>query len=265
MLTHRWEDMTTADFDCIDPDDWIAVIPVAATEQHGPHLPVSVDCILNAGVIDAVLRSMPDDLNVIVTPMFRVGKSNEHSGFAGTLSLSAETLIRLWTETGESIHRAGFRKMIFYNSHGGQRQILDVVIRDLRVRLNVVAVAFNAQAMELRDGLFSDEEVRYGIHGGEIETSMMLYLRPDLVRRTLAKNFTSSAIAIEKDYEVLRVEGSIGIGWASQDLNVAGAIGNAAAGDQERGRVVVEDLAARFVALLRDVSRFSLPIQTVKP
>ena len=114
--------------------------------------------------------------------MLPVGKSDEHLAFPGTLTLSAETLGRLWTEIGESVARAGVRKLVLFNSHGGQPQVMEIVARDLRVRLGMLAVAYSWYAAGVPPGLFADEEVRLGIHAGAIETSMMLHLRPDLVR-----------------------------------------------------------------------------------
>ena len=178
-----WEDMTTADFAALDRDRVIAVLPVAAIEQHGPHLPVSVDAAIVGGVVDACHCVAPDDLPVTFLPMMPVGKSNEHMAFPGTLTLSAETLIRLWTEIGESVARSGIRKLVLLNSHGGQPQIMDIVARDLRVRFKMFVVALSYWAVGMPEGLFPAAEAEHGIHGGSSETSLMLHLRPELVRR----------------------------------------------------------------------------------
>ena len=140
-----WQEMTTTDFAALDPERTIAVLPVAAIEQHGPHLPVSVDACINQGILDEVLRRLPDDLPVTFLPLMPIGKSNEHMAYPGTLTLSAETLIRLWTEIGESVFRAGIRKLVIVNSHGGQPQIMDIVARDLRVRLGMLVVTLRAR------------------------------------------------------------------------------------------------------------------------
>lgn len=265
MLRRRWHDMTTVDFADVDPETWIALLPVGATEQHGPHLPVSVDCTLNSGVVDAALALLPDNLLVTRLPLLPIGKSNEHLAFPGTLTLSASTLVSLWTEVAESVHRAGFRKIVFFNSHGGQPQLLDVVVRDLRVRLGMAAISANSWGLGMRAGLFSDDEVKFGIHGGEIETSMMLHLRPDLVSMPLAGDFRSRAAEIDAQYSVLRAEGGVGMGWAAQDLHPSGAIGNAAAADAKRGQILIEDAALQLVALLRDVARFPLSLLVNTP
>jgi creatinine amidohydrolase len=253
-----WQEMTTTDFAALDPERTIAVLPVAAIEQHGPHLPVSVDACINQGVLDEVLRRLPDDLPVTFLPLMPIGKSNEHMAYPGTLTLSAETLIRLWTEIGESVSRAGIRKLVIVNSHGGQPQIMDIVARDLRVRIGMLVVTLSYGALGRPAGLFPDSELRHGIHGGSSETSAMLYLRPDLVREAERRNFVPVSVEMEAEYVHLRPEGRIGFGWQTQDLNLAGACGNALDADAERGRLIVEHAAARFIELLREVERFPL-------
>ncbi len=129
-----WQDMTTVEVAALDHARAIALLPVAAIEQHGPHLPLAVDATINRGVLEHALTLMPDDLPVTILPALPIGKSDEHGAFPGTLSLSAETLIRLWSEVGDSVARAGVRKLVLFNSHGGQPQILDVVASGLRAR-----------------------------------------------------------------------------------------------------------------------------------
>lgn len=254
-----WQDMTTVEFGALDRERVIALLPVAAIEQHGPHLPVAVDACINKGVVEHLVARLPDDLPVTILPMMPIGKSNEHAAFPGTLTLSAETLIRLWTEIGESVARAGVRKLVILNSHGGQPQIMDIVARDLRVRLKMFVVALSYWGVGKPPGLFPDSEQRHGIHGGSGETSMMLYLRPDLVRESERRNFVPVSIAMERDYVHLRPEGaSIGFGWQTQDLNQDGACGDATDADAERGRQIIEHAADGLVALLREIDRFPL-------
>ena len=254
-----WVEMTTDDFAALDTERTIAVLPVAAVEQHGPHLPVWVDACINEGIVAEVLRRLPADIPVTFLPMMPVGKSNEHMAFPGTLTLTAETLIRLWTEIGESVARAGIRRLIILNSHGGQPQIMDIVARDLRVRLGMFVVAMSYWGLGRPPGLFPDSEMRHGIHGGSGETSTMLFLRPDLVREEERRNFVPISVEMEGEYTHLRPEGSgIGFGWQTQDLNPAGACGNALDADAARGRLIVENAASRFIDLLREVERFPL-------
>lgn len=251
----RWAEMSTREFALLPPDT-VAVLPVAAIEQHGPHLPVMVDACLNEGVIERTLARLPDDLPVTVLPALVVGKSNEHLAFPGTLSLSAETLIRLWTEVAECVHRAGIRKLVFFNSHGGQPQVMDIVARDLRVRLGMFVVTASSYGFTDTAALFGDTEARHGIHGGASETSQMLALRPDLVSREHAADFVPATVAMADQYRWLRAEGhAVGFGWQTQDLHPAGACGNALDADAARGRQQLDDAARGFAELLAEVHR----------
>jgi creatinine amidohydrolase len=255
----RWEDMTTTDFAALDRRRVTAVLPVAAIEQHGPHLPVGVDAAINRGIVERVMNLLPEDLPVTFLPMMPVGKSNEHTAFPGTLTLSAETLIRLWTEIGESVERAGIRKLVLLNSHGGQPQIMDIVARDLRVRLKMFVVALSYWAVGMPSGLFPAAEREHGIHGGSSETSLMLHLHPELVRNDERRDFIPTSIAMTERYKYLRPEGSgVGFGWQTQDLNSFGACGNALDADAERGSAIVEHVASRIVELLREIDAFPL-------
>jgi len=254
-----WQEMTTADFSAADSEQWVAVLPVAAIEQHGPHLPVGVDAFINQGIVARALELLPDDLPATFLPAMPVGKSNEHIAFPGTLTLSAPTLIQLWTEIAESVARAGLRKLVLFNSHGGQPQVMDIVARDLRTRIKMFVVTANYWGLGRPAGLFPELEQRHGIHGGSGETSAMLHLRPDLVRHEERKNFVPASIEMEQRYKYLRPEGAgIGFGWQTQDLNPEGACGDASDADAERGRKIVEEAASRFIELLREVSVYPL-------
>jgi creatinine amidohydrolase len=254
-----WQDLTTRDFAALDTERTVAVLPVAAVEQHGPHLPLCVDACIAQGIVDAVLRRLPPTAPVLFLPLMPIGKSNEHLAFPGTLSLTAETLIRLWTEIGESVGRAGIRRLVILNAHGGQPQIMEIVARDLRVRLGMFVVAVNYWALGSPAGLFPDTELHHGIHGGSAETSMMLHLRPDLVREAERRDFPSRAADIAARFALLRAEGvGIGFGWQIQDLNADGACGNALDADGGRGRAIIEHGAGQFIELLGEVARFPL-------
>ena len=191
-------------------------------------------------------------------PPLPVGKSNEHSAFPGSLTLSYETLGRVWCEIGESVHRAGCRKILFFNSHGGQPQLLDIVCRELRVRLGMFAVACSWFHTVDLSRLFDPNELKHGIHAGAIETGMMLHLHPDLVDMRYAQNFVSAAEAIEAGNDVLRSEGSVGFGWQTQDLNPFGACGDATRADAVTGGEIVERAATALAKLATEVARYPL-------
>jgi creatinine amidohydrolase len=259
MLPRRhWAEMTTLDFREAGTGEWIAVLPVAAIEQHGPHLPVYTDTCIAEGLIARAIALMPDELPVSFLPVQAVGKSNEHIAFPGTLTASWETTTKLWLEIGESVHRAGVRKLILVNSHGGNVPMVDIVTRELRVRFGMLAVGTGWARFGHPEGLTAPEEALYGIHGGDIETSMMLHLRPDLVRMELAEDFRSTQLDFIEEFAHLRAHGPAQFGWKAGDLNPNGTVGNALAATAEKGRAVLDHQAQAFVALCRDVQAFDL-------
>jgi creatinine amidohydrolase len=258
LKSHWWWDLSTRDFAELDAERVVAILPVGAVEQHGPHLPVRVDAAINAGIVVRAVELMPADCPALVLPMMPVGKSDEHLAFPGTLTLSYETLARVWFELGESVHRAGIRKILFLNSHGGQPQLLQIVCRDLRVKLGMfAATAMWSKLIDVND-LFSAHEKRHGIHGGQSETSVMLHLHPDLVEMDRAENFVPLSVQIERESEMLSPEGAVSFGWQTQDLNPKGACGDATKATADLGGIVVERAAARLLALIEEISRYPL-------
>jgi creatinine amidohydrolase len=267
-----WADWTAHDFARAHAhgraSQLIAVLPVAATEQHGPHLPLSVDSALVDGVIAAALPQLAANVPALFLPTQTVGFSPEHAAFAGTLTLKSETLIRLWTDIGESVAAAGVRKLVLLNAHGGQVGLMDVVARDLRARLGMLVYSVNWFGLPLVgpngedvNALFSAHEHRFGIHAGEIETSMMLALSPDLVEMAQAQNFASTSEDRSKAYPILGNGKSAKLGWQMQDYNVAGAVGNAAAATAEKGRAVLDAGGLALAQLLAELH--ALPLETL--
>ena len=147
---------------------------------------------------------------------------------------------------------------MLFNSHGGQPQVMEIVARELRVRLGMLVVGYSWYAAGIPPGLFAEEEVRHGIHAGAIETSMMLYLRPDLVRMDRARSFRPLMAEMAQDYARLSPVGPGRLGWMAQDLHPSGACGDATDADPERGRQLVEHAARALVELLVEVARFPL-------
>jgi Uncharacterized protein, putative amidase len=244
----------------------VAVLPVAAIEQHGPHLPLSVDATLLQGVIDAALPLLPDDLPVLFLPPQNLGLSTEHSRFAGTLTLSPATVLALWTEIGHCVARAGVKKLLLFNGHGGQVSVMDIVARELRAQCDLLVYGASWFSLPLPDevlGLFSAAEHRFGIHAGEIETSMMLHLAPARVAMHEARHFHSSAQDRAARYAILGNGKSAKLGWQMQDYHRAGAVGNAAAASAAKGRAVVEAAAQQLALLLQELH--ALPLSTLAP
>jgi len=266
--TRFWSDLTTADVASLDLARTIAVLPVAAIEQHGPHLPLSVDTDIANGVVAASLPHIAPDLPALFLPTQAVGYSPEHTRFAGTLTLKAETVLRVWTEIGECVAASGVKKLVLFNAHGGQVGLLDVVARDLRARLGLLVYSVNWFHLPLLDAeghdlnaMFSAEEHRFGIHGGEIETSLMLALSADKVRMEHAANFASKSQDRAGRFNILGNGKSAKLGWQMQDYNACGAVGNAAAATAGKGRAVLEAAGRSLARLLSEIDQ--LPQDTL--
>jgi creatinine amidohydrolase len=262
-LPRFWADLKSPEFARLDLTRSIAVLPVAAIEQHGPHLPLNVDATLVDGVIAAALPHLPPTLPVLFLPTQSVGLSPEHARFAGTLTLKADTVIRLWTELAESVARSGIKKLVLFNSHGGQVGLLDVVARDLRARLDMLV--YNLPLIdEQGDSVaeqFSAQEHRFGIHAGEIETSMMLALKPEQVDMARAQDFHSTSQHRAQTFSILGDGRSAKLGWQMQDYNPQGAVGNAAAATAEKGRALLGAAGRSLVQLLTEIDQ--LPADTL--
>jgi creatinine amidohydrolase len=254
----HWQDMTTIEFSGSDTSGWIAVLPVAAIEQHGPHLPVATDTAINEGNLAAMLAKLPEHLPVTVLPVQAVGKSNEHIHSPGTLTLSYDTLARVLIETGESVARAGVRKLVFANSHGGNIAVLDIVARELRVKHDMLCVVASWSRLGMPQGTYDEWELAYGIHGGDMETSVMLALRPDLVQMDKAQKFHSLQERLVQEHNLLRAHGVAAFGWIAQDLGSYGTVGDASIASADKGHRTIETVTDTFIALLEDVHAFSL-------
>lgn len=263
-----WFDLSTRDFSEAAASglaaQTVAVLPVAAVEQHGPHLPLHVDATLLQGVIDAALPLLPADLPVLFLPPQNVGLSTEHLSYPGTLTLAPATLIALWCELGACVARAGVKKLLLFNGHGGNVAVMDIVARELRRRHGLLVYSASWFSLPLPDkvqGLFSAEEHRFGIHGGEIETSMMLHLAPHTVRMEHARDWRSTSQDRAAAHAILGNGRSAKMGWAMEDYHPAGAVGNAAAATADKGRVVVRTAGHALAQLLGELH--ALPPGTV--
>ncbi len=263
-----WADLTSRHFAQLAAspliDQTVAVLPVAAIEQHGPHLPMSVDTTLVNGVVNASLAHLPADLPVLFLPTQQVGKSDEHIRFPGTLTLSAQTLISVWMELGASVARSRIKKLVLLNSHGGQVSVMDIVARDLRTAHDLIVYHTSWYNLPMSDavmGQFPPGEHRFGIHAGDMETSMMLALAPHLVDMAQAKHFHSTSQDRAAKYPILGNGSSAKLGWQMQDYNPQGAAGNALAATAAKGHALVSAAGLQLARMLQEVS--GLPLSTL--
>jgi creatinine amidohydrolase len=263
-----WAQCSTVDLSATDLSQVVAVLPLGATEQHGPHLPLSVDtCIANA-IVQSTVDTLPKDFPTLFLPTQTIGLSPEHAAFAGTLTLKPETVMRLWTDIAECAHAAGIRKLVLFNAHGGHVGMMDVVARDLRARLGLLVYSINWYQLPLLDeqgrnamDLFSAHEQRFGIHAGDVETSLMLTIDPARVNMAQAQMFASTSEQRAAQYPLIGNGSSAKLAWQMQDYNHQGAVGNAAAATADKGRALLTASAKALAQALDEIHR--LPVGTI--
>ncbi|CZT36748.1 creatininase family protein [Rhizobium sp. 9140] len=254
-----WGDFATTDFQDIDPMETIALLPIAATEQHGPHLGCGTDATIARGMLKTLIPLLPGDLDLRILPIQSVGKSNEHLHAPGTLTIPATVLIDHWIALGQSVARAGIRKLVIVNSHGGNEEVMGIAARELRVTDGMLVAKTSWSRFGKPDGLFSDVENRFGIHGGDAETSLILHFRPEAVDMEKAEDFASTVAQDEEDYALLRATGTHAYAWIASDLNPGGAVGEAAQATKEKGQALAAYQAQGLVTLLTDMRKAPLP------
>jgi creatinine amidohydrolase len=253
-----WTDIYWPDIFGTGPERWIAVLPLAATEQHGPHLPVGTDVMIAQAYLARVRELLPDTIPASFLPLQPVGISTEHLAYPGTLTLPTDVALKSWTALGESVARAGVKKLVMITSHGGNSAAMTLVAQDLRARHGLLAVTTGWSRFGAPEGLFPAEELRHGINGGAVETSIMLARYPQAVSRDKIANFPSAGMAMEKDYRWLSAHRPAPLAWQIQDLHPSGAVGNATSASAEKGERLLDHGARAFCELLADVDKFDV-------
>ena len=253
-----WTDIHWPDIAKTDAARWIAVLPLAATEQHGPHLPLETDVLIGEAYLARVRELLPATVPATFLPMQPIGISTEHIDYPGTLTLPTDVALREWMALGESVARAGLKKLVIVTSHGGNSSAMALVAQDLRAHHGMLAVTTSWSRFGTPDGLFSAEELRHGIHGGAVETSIMLARYPQTVRREAIADFRPTSIAMEEEFRWLSTGRPAPFAWQAQDLHESGAIGDATKGSAEKGEQLLDHGARAFCELLADVDNFDV-------
>ncbi len=254
-----WNELTTTDFASLSADTTIAILPIASTEQHGPHLPIATDVAIANGMLAELKVQRPDDLDFLVLPTQEIGKANEHVYGPGSLSFGPEILIPAWTAIGTKVAEAGIRKLVIVNSHGGNVDVMSIVARELRVRHQMAVVSTQWGRFGNPDGMISEHESRYGIHGGEVETSLMLHFRPDLVDMARPPVRALQGRGHHRaNSKFLTPLPPHSLAWIAHDLNPHGVVGDASKGTAEKGEAICKHQVAGFIELLRDVAAYPL-------
>ena len=253
-----WTDIHWPELSGPRREQWIAVLPLAATEQHGPHLPVGTDVMIARAYLARVRELLPDTVPATFLPLQPVGISTEHIDYPGTLTLPAEVALGSWMALGESVARAGLRKLVVVTSHGGNSAAMSLVAQDLRARCGLFVVTTGWSRFGAPEGLFSAEELRHGVHGGAVETSIMLARYPHLVRNDTIADFRPASVAMEKDHRWLSAHRPAPFAWQIQDIPPRGAAAAATQGSADKGERLLEHGARGFCELLADVDNFDV-------
>lgn len=257
-ISRYWRSLKTSDFDRIDREQTVIILPLAAIEQHGPHLPLDVDLRIGEGIMEAAVACSPEDLPFLILPAQAVGYSVEHSAFPGTLSCSPTGAIELWTSIAGQVAGLGFKRFILFNSHGGNSDLMRIAARELRVQHEALTIAASWYRMVDLAGYADAAELEHGIHGGLIETSVMLHLAPDSVDMSKASAFTSYATELSRRHTHLTATGNVQFGWMAQDLNSLGAVGDASLASAEIGQAIVASAARALLELVEEAIAFDL-------
>ena len=258
VFPRYWADCISSDLAELDAQRAVAVLPLGATEQHGPHLPLSVDTDLVNAMVAAALAHLDPADQVLVLPTQSVGLSSEHMAYDGTLSFSPTSVIEQWCALGESVARVGVKKLLLFNAHGGNVGLMDVVARELRGHCGLTVFSSNWHQLPLGEALnaFDAHEQRFGVHGGDMETSLMLAIAPHKVRMEEAQHFASASEQRAQNFALLGDSKSAKLGWHMQDYNLQGAAGNAAAATTAKGQALLDAVGLQLATLLQEMQRF---------
>ncbi len=239
----------------------LAIVTLGALEQHGPHLPLATDSFIVQGILEKALGHVAEqggEGTLLILPHQAVGLSGEHASFAGTMSLSATTALDAWFQCLSPLRSWGINKVLLFNGHGGQTGLTEVLAQRLRSELGLTAVWCHVDALGVPDGLVSPDEKRIGLHGGLVETALMLAIAPQHVRMDQASNFPSNREAATAGNQALRSGGCARHAWQAEDLNPEGVVGNAAAADASLGRKLLDHRAKALAQVIQEALTFEL-------
>lgn len=253
MTSRRLSELRASDLLDHLTADSVLILPVGAVEQHGPHLPFNTDLVIAESCADAVAARVGEELDLWVLEPLAFSKSNEHAGTPGTIWLGPDTLLKVLDDIGRSIAATPCRRLAFLNGHGGNSSLLNVACRELRLHHGLQTFLLHPNVPPDQGGPSTEEELGMGIHGGVGETSIMLHLRPELVRMELASRNVPEHLA-ENDH--VKFGGTVSFGWLAHDFGPDGHIGDPTGATPERGAASFDAAVDRLCAAFREVADF---------
>lgn len=258
MPVARFLDLTAPQVRAL-PADTVAVLPLGAVEQHGPHLPVSTDWVVATAAAEAAVATVGErhpEVSAVVLPGLAVTKSDEHAWSPGTLWLSAETLMAVLVDLGRSLATSGVTRLLLVNGHGGNSALGQVACRELRRRSGLRTFLAHPAAPTDQGGRGgAASEHGMGVHGGHDETSLLLHLRPELVRMDLAEARVPHGL---RDFALIGFGTSVSFGWLSDDFGPDGHIGDPTGATAEHGKALFEAAVEHLAAVVVEASRFDV-------
>lgn len=254
-MIHDWAALTTRQLSALDLERAVAVLPLGATEQHGPHLPLSTDSDIAEGLLDAAAELVPEDVTVLRLPVLSVGTSAEHGAFAGTLSVAAETMADVLRSIGDHVAGTGVRRLVLLNAHGGNLAPIDIAALDLRRERQMLVVKLHYPRLSIDPGPLTRDETVHGVHGGALETAIMCHLQPDRVQHD---QFPSTRPSGNPGYRVGPTQ-EARTAWLAEDLHPSGVTGDPSRGDAELGAHLVAAYGAAIAEVIAETAALATP------
>lgn len=249
--------MTFQQVEQLAKEDAVVILPIGSVEQLGPHMPLMTDALIGEALLTQAFEMLPQEAPLWLLPPIAYGKSNEHIGFAGTISLSAATLEAVLKDIAQSIKNSGFHKLLLFNTHGGNVDLMNVVIRDIRLETGLNVFYLAPHTLDSFKDLFTELELEYGLHGGDSVTSLMKSIKPDWVK----EQWELCEYPNMSPYKFVTIENKIRFAWIMSDISTSGISGNATAGTAEKGFIMRDRMCNLLVEALLEMCRYTSPIK----
>jgi len=232
----------------------LVILPIGAVEQHGPHLPVMTDALIGEATLAQALELLPAEAQVWLLPPISYGKSDEHLGLPGTVSISGATLQGLVMDIAASLKLSGFGKLLLFNTHGGNADLLNVVSREIRIAHGMTVFCLSPSSLGGAEGVIDPAELEYGIHAGDYETSIVMAIKPGWVQEP----FLVSELPAIGDKRFLTLEGRVRFAWRMADISATGVCGDATKATAAKGGIIQERVAGILAEALAELCEFDI-------